>query len=145
MLEQQHESSFKKNWVCVDIVMGSISSLNKTLNSLKSNPNKLNLVQQRLCYLLDQVLLFSIFIKILFFIMVWFHSYEHFNHSKEKDKRKKNIMMTHSWQVEDGGSGGGRKTNDDGGWVLFWSGRKKKKRVHTFYVFIDSLSRVFSF
>jgi len=49
--------------------MGSISSLNKTLNFLKSNPNELELVQKGLFYLPIRVLLFSIFNEILIFIM----------------------------------------------------------------------------
>jgi len=64
------QASNKRNRAYVDIAMGSISSLNKTLNFLKSNPNKLKLVQKLLYYLLDQVLLFSIFIEILIFTMV---------------------------------------------------------------------------
>jgi len=65
------QASNKRNRAyVVDIAMGSISSLNKTLNFIKSNPNKFKLVQKLLFYLLDQVLLFSIFIEILIFIMV---------------------------------------------------------------------------
>jgi hypothetical protein len=40
------QASNKRNRAYVDIAMGSISSLNKTLNFLKSNPNKLKLVQK---------------------------------------------------------------------------------------------------
>ena len=38
----------KKNRVYVSFAMGSVSSSNKTLNFLKSNPNELKLVQKGL-------------------------------------------------------------------------------------------------
>ena len=67
-MSQALKKKKKKQSLCMHC-NGFYTSLNKTLNFLKLNPNKLKLVQKRLFYLLDQVLLFSIFIEILIFIM----------------------------------------------------------------------------